>query len=154
MRKNKKLIEQAVYSLLLEYPESSFLSIQYAYSLEEAMYQAKEEYCELQKKILGNSFRETYAPKLSLFASKSLDGLVNDSEMRDKMFEHYNKMQKAKKVIKKDDIKKRIKSDKVGLKNNNDLMKEIIEKKDLELLKKNIKVLSDSETLYIKSKIK
>ena len=154
MTKNKKIIEQVVYSLLLEYPESSFLSIQYAYSLEEAIYKAKEEYYRVQKNILGNSFRETYAPKLSLFTSRSLKEIVGDSETTDKIFEHYKKLQERKKEKAKVNKNSQIKSDKVRSKNNNALMKEIIDKRDSKLLQENIKKLSKNEVLYIKSRLK
>jgi len=152
MINGKKVIEPVVYSLLLEYPESNFLSIQYAYTLEEALYLAREEYDQLQRKISGNlPMENNYIPKLTLFVGKSVGELTKNEETTDELFKHYNKMQEKKESQKKE---KQIKLDKVVSENNSNLMKEIIDKKDLVLFKKNMKVLSSAERLYVRDQLK
>jgi|2_EtaG_2_1085320.scaffolds.fasta_scaffold00049_31 hypothetical protein len=80
-KKTSVVVQPQVFGLLIEFPENSFISVQCAYSLEEAFALAKMEY-EEQNASFGK--RETFAgAKINLFAIKTLDEIQNAPSLRE-----------------------------------------------------------------------
>lgn len=173
MSKNERIIKRRVYSLLLESNKFSFLSIQYAFTLEEAIYLAKEEFKKEspQNKFLLNI--ETI--KLSLYSSKTIEDLNSIVELQEAK---YNSSVLDSKEVKSlsDDIDKMfdtldkeltINEDKIGdqiatTKNalegvkveKNVLIKKIIDENNKELFEKNKAIFSANERKYIMKRLK
>ncbi len=84
MSKNEKIIKRKIYSLLLESNKFSFLSVQYAFTLEEAIFLAKVEFEKdnPHKSLLIKS----EAIRLSLYSSKTIEDL--NSTVSDENIEH------------------------------------------------------------------
>ena len=160
IKKENKLIEPKVYALLLEYPESSFLSIQPAYSLEDAFVLAKLEYEELRLGNLELRMEERKAlPKLSLFTARTLKELSSVPDLlglqkslkksednlirRQKLFEVESQVATPK-----------VNENKKEMSENNILMKKIIDNKDKNLFVQNKKKFSVAEIKYIQEHLK
>jgi hypothetical protein len=80
-RKTSMSVDPQIFGLLIEFPNNSFISVQCAYSLEEAFALAKLEYKE-QNYRFGK--RETFVgAKINLFTIKTLDALLHAPSLRE-----------------------------------------------------------------------
>ena len=158
-KKNKK-----IYSLILEAKETIFLSIQLAYSLDEAYVQAKLEFIRTNPPSLDNS--QINGSKIWLFSSKTVEELNKETEEASIL---HTEITKKLDILKKMDISNplspqqitknpEIKQPTIEVPKNlnhekNILMKAIIKNKDILSLKKNEKNFTDNELLYMLNKI-
>ena len=171
--KNSKTIEARVYAILIESSKNFFLSVQYAYSLEEAFLLAKMEFIDQNIKI-GKPNTVLEGAKIGLFSIRTINDLLGDLDRIPKMEgnsiypikEESPKELKLDKLMTEEEIEdlldslteddmladireKKIPKIKKGLPEikkpvlisgedfKNNLMKEIIAKKDLKLYEKN-----------------
>lgn len=158
--KNKKTVSKKVYGLLLEMQNTIFLSVQYAYSLEEATTRAKREYITQVKKGQQPP-GSLYGARISLFVFKELEDLVFEEpepiEVADTtssfpLDEGINltpsipmpviKAPEELKVLPTEDVDKNV------------LMTEIIKNKDVEKFEKNKKLFTTSERKYLREQLK
>lgn len=145
------------YGLLLEINELFFLSIQYAPSLEEAVGQAKFEFIKTNTQI--TDLKESLvAIRINLFTKKDLKQLIvehknfNNKDLEKIFIEHKKtEKEKAKKLIKKPVEIKKIEITQEEIKNM--IMKEIVTKKDKDLLKQHKDLFNDNERKYLIEKI-
>lgn len=149
-------MEPKVYGLILESPETMFLSIQYAYSLEEAIVLAKIEYEKQNPTKLG--LLSTFmGAKLGLFTIKSIKELTAEKKMED-VIKSVNVVPAPLTATEAVHSNEKTGAEKIKLllteKQKNELMKEIIDKKDRDLFKKNLNVFSGSEIKYLKNQLK
>lgn len=160
VQKQNKVAEPKVYALMLEYPDSNYLSVQCAYSLEEAFVLSKIEFEEIQRNVLAgtNKVLTLVSPKLGLFSSKTLNEINNAPELIDilKQSGELREIKPITPLIEKvvEPVKDKIEIKKDPIKIKNTLMKKIIKSKDLNLLKENKDNLTKSEVLFIKDEIK
>ena len=175
MKNNKKnIVEPQIYSLLLESPNVLFLSIQCAMSLEEATLLAKMEFEKLNSLKPGSKNPLSDA-KISLFAIKTLDEFADvtiakrivknivtniDKELGDTIAI----LKKTVEEIPFPDLllpggEKEINIPKLTkkeaqIKEKNDLMKQIVQKKDKRMFQKNKLTFSKVECAYLKDQLK
>jgi hypothetical protein len=163
MKKNVKIVEPRIYALLLEAPEIVTLTLQTAYSLEEAFMLAKEEFEENNPHLIIGTMSPLSGSKINLFTSKSLKEILLSKK---------NKKVKIKSVnitdlfsplqnlshrhmgytIPEEKVAEKTK----GLKekeNKNFLMKEIIKTKDKKKLNRNKNKFNKEEIKYLREHI-
>ena len=137
----KKLIEPKVYGLILESPETVFLSVQCAYSLEEAFMLAKLEF-EKQNSIGQGYMNPLIGAKIGLFTVKTFGELnAVSSLLKTSSVEHMM----VEIVFPKPTLTE---------KEKNLLMREIIAKKDRALFQKNLRVFNQTEIKYLEDQLK
>ena len=171
MSNNEKTITRKIYSLLVEEGQTFFLSIQYAFSLEEAYYFAKVEY-EKQNR------RSPQGGKIILFSIKTIDEL-NDSVQMESQSTNSSSIKKStlrgnksmdpasipnpEELAKLDEFFKGIdeaakedtqKVETTPEEAKNNLMKEIIKNKDITMFNKNKMLFSKAERDYIRAFLK
>ena len=148
-----------VYGMLLEVGNTLFLSVQYAGTLEEAISQAKIEFSRLNPPQNG----KIEGFKITLFSFKDFEELIIENRnykdiklarIEQTVHKHHKIAHEEKKEkVKKPPVEvKKIAADPKMLKNI--LMKEIIEKKDLEMFKRNKKLFTAPEAKFLKAKLK
>jgi hypothetical protein len=166
-----RLVPLKVFAMLIESNKNIFISVQFAYSLEDAFFLAKVEF-EKQNNPLGNKPLIEGA-KISLFSVKGIDQMVSESEQRiDVGVNSTLSVQENKKketppgIIEDMDevlgmVDDLLKSSEVEISkitmpklDKNSLMKEIIDKKDIGLFNKNKHLFSIGERKYIKERLK
>lgn len=175
MKNNQKIRELKVYGILLDYSDANFVSVQCAYSLEEAFVLAKLDYEEQRKFMGGLPVNEN--ARISLFAIRTLAELKEPSDPQ--------KMMDTVKILKKlpsklaeglpsaiGSSKKFTVDDFIGAPIEktqgvptpkratkeptfkNALMKEILDNKNKKLYEKNKEVFTDAEKGYILERLK
>lgn len=138
------------YALVLETPNSNFLSIQYAENLEDAFDKAREEF------LYNNKGSKFGIFKIGLFVVKTLheltgsriDEVPTKQKLSDDIKAHITKKMVPEKPHNWEH--EQVKEEKP--KTVNDLIKEVI--KNPELLEKNKKTFTRAELKYIKEQIK
>lgn len=154
------VVEPKIYGMLLEFPETNFLSVQIAYSLEEAFIKAKDEMEILERTMFKKGpLNQTFGhAKISLFSCKTIEELEKGSF--NYIQENYIPEEQIKKTIDTIQSFKERKSKVVPKKRKskseekNKLMKQIIDNKDEILLKENSSLFTKAEIDYIKEHIK
>jgi hypothetical protein len=184
MENRTKLVEKKVFGMLIESSKTLFLSIQAAYSLEEAFFLAKLEFEKISPNKRG--LNDIVDAKISLFSSKTLTELDNTPETKDMTFGDF---QPIKVNTAEDEMKEmerlmrsfegeppsrmmKIENRKSERKTldipvvpvekapptpaeiKNELMLLIIKTKDVALLEENRKSFSTSEIKYIEERLK
>lgn len=159
MKDLKKNIEPKVYCLIIEGPNTTYLTMQYTYSLEEAFTLGRMEFESTVPPIIKGP--GLLGAKIGLFAIKTVAELITNPNRLEDMLKGTMEMSRvahveAKGVTPAVAPKKKthssIPSDFEGGKNA--LMRKIIEKKDLKTYEKNRKFFSKSERAYIRSQLK
>lgn len=162
----RKEIEPKVYGLLLESMDTVFLSLQHAYSLEEAFVLAKLEY-EKQNPQRTGPLNPLMGAKIGLFSIKTIKELTQPSEL-DKIIK---KLPRILNPVPNPDAENIIRtftgptytlgnnkksSSKLSLteKEKNSLMRKIIKGKDIKMFKKNKGVFNSEEIKYLGEKLK
>ena len=165
----KKTMEPKVYGLLIEFGETIFLSIQYAYSLEDAYLMAKLEFNKQNphKLLVGNSL---LGAKIGLFAIKTLKELTTTPKLaqikeEDKAKEIAKIFGSFEEIVKKEnsviipnpektneEMQESIVEKNKIIKNK--IMSEIIKNKDKELFGRMRNMLTKAEQQYIEEHIK
>ena len=147
---NQKLIRKVkpqVYGLLLEFPNTSFLSVQCAYSLEEATMLAKIEFQKTETP--SPNPQPVGVARINLFAIKTFEEL--NMELPDKL-PFFNP------IVPEKPVSKQKRSEKAELKGINSikniLMKTIIERKGKITFKKYKETFTQAEQQFIKKHIK
>lgn len=173
-----KLIEKKVITLLLESNKSFFLSVQYAFSLEEAFIMAKMEFEKLN--IVNRGANSLEGAKIGLFAIKSIKDLteedgefVNIDNSIQRVAEEVSRIGESNEgdlfdilsnvkdgifISKNKEFQPKFPPKKETKKidpnqEKNILMKEIIKNKDRELLEKNKDLFTQGEIQYLEHKI-
>ena len=172
-----KLVEKKVFGMLIESSKTLYLSVQAAYSLEEAFFLAKLEFERIGPKKRG--FNDIVDAKISLFSVKSFTELENtpdtqamtpeDSQiikvntMEDEMAEMERLMRSfggesngIRKPLNKNSLVKPIeqKVEPTPEDNKNALMHLIIKSKDSSLLEEHRNAFTESEIKYIEERLK
>lgn len=169
----RRIVMKKVYALMLKSERTYFLSVQAAYSLEEAFDLAKREFVDMNPVRRGNNSLE--GAEIGLFAIKTLDEL---SKMPDPTFKQENSQIQAesrkepklgsmldffedefeKRGTKYESIvpakpkeKKMVEIDAKDAKNM--IMKEIVDKKDRELFEQNRGMFSAAECAYLEKRL-
>ena len=146
----RKIVEPKIYGLLLESPETVFLSVQCAYSLEDAIVLAKLEFEKQNSVKLGGILNPLIGAKVGLYAIKTVKELLEKNDPVEKV--------KDLEVTPSVAPNEKTGAEKIKLllteKEKNLLMKEIVVKKDMELFKKNHKMFSNTEIKYLKAQLK
>lgn len=141
-----------VYGMLLEVKDVFFLSIQYAKSLEQAINQAKLEFFRINPPVDKN---QIIGFKVELFTVKNVNDLVKEKNTySDKLL--IQTAEKHRKVENKEEIKKPVEVKKVlfnPVEMKNIIMKEIITKKDKNLLEVHKELFTENEKKYLIEKI-
>ena len=160
----KRTMEPKVYGLLIEFEGTIFLSIQYAYSLEDAYIMAKLEFNKQNpdKLLTGNSL---LGAKIGLFAIKELKVLTAnpklvpikaEDKIKDlaKIFDSFAETIKPvdQLAIPSPEKPEEVKVAPTSIKN--DLMKAIIKNKDRVMFEESKKLLTKAEQQYIEERIK
>lgn len=175
---SKKAIEKKIYGLLIEFSETIFLSVQFAYSLEEAFALAKAEFERHNpSKRFGINY-QLLGAKIGLFAIKSMNELVSAPKLNkpeiSKIERAFDKLgglpapddamgksiiemlslpvPHQENTIQKVEPVKNVKKSRMEEKNR--LMKLIIENKDKNLFEVSKSVFTKSERSYIEERIK
>ena len=157
--KEPQLMEPKVFALLVEFNDVNFISVQSAFSLEEAFFLAELEFENIQKQIMGAGGvkPENDMAKISLFSSKTIKELNDTLEVFSKPKEE--DFRNTIKVIKKEEektLKKKKEKEKENKKkkDKNKIMKEIIDSKNKEKLEKNKHLLNKREIKFIEYNLK
>ena len=181
MQNNSKFVKAKIYGMLLESNRNLFLSVQYAYSLEEAFYLAKLEFNSQDKNKIGT----LNGAKISLFSVKTLDTLFGDLIKIDNIDTQSNtekdtvpnpldggmpsledlvdifekSLDGESPIVKEnkpaDKVLKMLLGDPdIIPKTKNEIMKEIIEKKDIEMFNRNKGMFTAAERKYIRERLK
>ena len=129
-----------IYALLIEGKGSMFLSVQYSYTLEEAFAMAQDEF--LKQSPANPSIMQ--GATIKLFAIKEVGQMLLPEEKKTEVPVVPIPIEEKVIVITSEEGK--------GL-DKNDLMKLIIEKKDINLLKSSKGILTKSEFKFLKDKI-
>lgn len=148
-KRNVRTIEPKVFALLIETRETTFLSLQYTYSLEEAFALAKLEF-ESQENI-NLPPGSLLGAKIGLFAIKPLKVLTADPDLLKKKIEVIKGMKKitetlienitsAVEVVRPESPETTIK---------NDLMNKIVKNKDRALYEEKKSTFNEFECAYI-----
>lgn len=140
-----------VYSIVLEDGKSRYLSLHYATSLDQALDMACNEF------EASHVMRFGIPPsnyKMIMYCTKSVNELTDESKNNtSKILEKYKKFQKSPKASDKK-LDPPVKKEKTESEKKNELMKSIIDNKDLETFEKNKSMFSKVEKMYIKDKLK
>lgn len=158
-----KKVEPQIYSILLEGKGVMFMSMQFAYSLEDAFSMAQNEFLKqnpINATIMQGATIKLFAiktidqlffeaniskglvPSLPKF-EKELDNLKKEfNQITTPMLEEITPVQEVKEVVKEVVLTK------------NELMKKIIDDKDQKLLKISKNIFTKNEMLFLKQKIK
>ncbi len=146
-----------VYGMLLEIRETLFLSIQYARSLEEAFNQAKLEFIRLNPPTVDGD-NSLFGVKIGIFSIKNLNEMVHENKiysekrLQNIALKHKKVEEKIEKQIRKPVEIKRVELKPEEIKNI--IMREIVTRKDPEMLEKNKHMFNDNEMQYLKDKLK
>ena len=155
--------EGQIYSLFVETKGVTFLSVQYATSLEEAFAQAKLEFVKtIEKTGAGKRATSLAGAKIGLFTIKTVADMMKEAddfnEAKDAMERQSEQLEKDVILI-EESLKKIIhtrnepdREEKVH--NKNRLMKEIIETKDKGLYILNRSQFTKQEQAYIRAQLK
>lgn len=143
--------EGKIYSLFIETKSVTFLSVQYATSLEEAFSQAKLEFVKTLDGLEANKKITSLAgAKIGLFTIKTVKDMMEESENFQKVIENV--------VAQSAQVEREVESVPIGpvapQNDKNRLMKEIIETKDVGLYKLNRSQFSKQEQAYIRAQLK
>jgi len=171
-----------IYALLIKNRSSTFLSVQYATSLEDAYVLAKIEFAEQNPEEAMKGIME--GATIVLFTHKVMADMVRENEKGTRIMENLNSPigdipeifkemieQQSVSAIKltgaeADELKKKLESFGIGKElfkkeetivekeTTNDLMLKIIKNKDISLLEKNKKKFTKAEIKYISDKIR
>lgn len=169
---NIKSVPKRIYGLVLETRGTAFLSVQSAFSLEEAIFYAKLEYEKTNPSKKGGTLLEA---RVSLFATKTIEEMeqfkdtigdesvsspiLEDRPSIDKtsdaigdLFDAFDKMtpKHLKAIPTIDEVPEPITP--VEIKNR--LMASIIKNKDMKLLNENKSEFTESELKYLKKRMK
>jgi hypothetical protein len=181
MLNNSKEVKAKVYGILIESNKNFFISVQYAYCLEDAFNLAKIEFIE-QNEGIGNPIYPLVGAKIGLFTIRELDSLEKDiakiknissssiynipeekndssaDEIIDKMLniltEEVPKEMLPLKRIELTKPERKTKVSKTPKEIKNELMKEIIAKNNIELFLANESMFSAAEKKYIKEQLR
>lgn len=141
-----------VYSIVLEDGKSRYLSLHYATSLDQALDMACNEF------EASHVMRFGIPPsnyKMIMYCTKSVNELTDESKNNtSKILEKYKKFQKSPKVSDQKKLEPTVKKEKTESEKKNELMKSIIDNKDVETFKKNKKMFSKVEKMYILDRLK
>lgn len=161
----EKTIKPKIYSLLLESRDTTVLSMQKAYSLEEAFMLAKLEF-ENQNPAQVGILNPLIGAKIGLFTIKSIDDLLSDKPALD-ISKPNDELEAAllnlKNIPKRLAVTSPVNETPVPIKKTpkptpaeqkNLLMRMIIENNNRSLFENNLKMFSKSEKAYINSKLK
>jgi hypothetical protein len=152
----KKQIEPKVYALLLKSPETIFLSVQYAYSLEEAFVLSKLEFEKHNPTRTGFS-NPLMGAEIGLFTIKTIRELMETNRPpltnTTKKVENVIPSPVATAMGPEPAEVKKIKLLPTQAEKNI-LMKEIIDKKDLKKFRENKDVFSEVEVKYIRGELR
>lgn len=160
----KKIVEPKVYGLIIEFGDTIFLSIQYAYSLEDAFIMAKLEFDRQNPKRPGVG-NPLLGAKIGLFSIKTLKDLMTDPKLIQKktedkkkeiarIFDSFAEAIKPKTPIAISSPEKPEEVKAILLAEKNKLMKEIIKNKDRVMFEKSKELLTEAERRYIEEHIK
>src|SRR3990167_7004381 len=166
---DEKTIEPKVYGLILESRETVFLSVQFAYSLEEAFILAKLEFEKLNPNRRGIN-NPLIRSKIGLFTIKTIDELTSPENMLNnteniektearKVLEGISELMSAQGApsVTEEPIKKEesIPPAPVSKKiEKNILMQQIIKNKDIGMFEKNKRLFTGPEKAYLKGHLK
>jgi len=171
MPREGRVMQPKVYSLILEGQNTIFLSIQYAYTLEEAFLKAKQEFLKQNssskgaEEVLGGA-------KINLFTIKSLEELVQGTDFPNKKKDASSvviqrnignleeelatvALKKLNNILmSKPPIGKVLGAIKNERMDKNQMMQMILDTKDKKLFEKNKGLFSVSEQKYLKARLK
>lgn len=145
-KRNVRTIEPKVFALLIESRETTFLSVQYAYSLEEAYAMAKIEFESQENLPLPPGV--TQGSKISLFAIKPLKVLIADADLLKKKMEVIKGMNKLAETL-MENVTGVNKAENPETIAKNDLMNKIIKGKDRALYEEKKATFSECEREYL-----
>ena len=178
---DERSVPPKVYALLIESQKNFFLSVQYAYSLEDAFYLARLEFAEQNPPTKNGMPNTLDGAKIGLFTIKTVSKLTDDIEKIpsakgnstylikdeglepatpeeimdavDKLFPIIPVTPALPKIPKvKEEVIPKLSTDPGVIKNN--LMGEIISKGDIGLYNKNKHLFTTAERKYIKEHLK
>ena len=160
----KKTIVKKIYALMIEFANTSFLSVHYTYSLEDAFKMAKIEFWKQNPKLLTSVFTDSMlGARIGLFSIKTVAELTKTQEILPQIPE--NNHEKISQVF--DSFPKEIKPGEIkqnsvvetGLKKviidkKNEVMKEIIKNKDRMMFESVKTSFTEAERKYIEEHLK
>jgi len=160
----KKTIVKKIYALMIEFSNTSFLSVHYTYSLEDAFKMAKIEFWKQNPKPLTSVFTDSMlGARIGLFSIKTVAELTKTQEILPQIPE--NNHEKISQVF--DSFLKEIKPGEIkqnsvvetGLKKviidkKNEVMKEIIKNKDRMMFESVKTSFTEAERKYIEEHLK
>lgn len=162
INKEPQLTEPKVFALLIEFGDTNFISVQSAFSLEEAFILAKLEFESIQEQMLEQRriAPKTGVAKISLFASKTVYELNNPPEVN-LTAEEGERIKRTVDTIKKIDEKEKKEKEnnketieKKNYREKNELMAKIIDSKNKDMLEENKHLLTESEIKFIENSLK
>ena len=150
----QKSVSPSIYALILEGRGTVFLSIQFAYNLEDAFSMAQNEFIRQNPKV---SLDVMQGARINLFAIKTIDQLFSETHVVDTPKETgiLQRGQAIKVPVPKPKVKEEIKEEvkEVSL-TKNELMHKIINDKDFKLLKMSTNIFTKAELKFLKEKLK
>ena len=149
----RKTISPAIYALILEGKGMMFLSIQFAYCLEDAFSMAQNEFLRQNPKLVDT----LQGAKISLFAIKSIDQLVRKTEQTVTPVPVVNASTQSKPIPKKPVVSVVVptpQKEEIKMVDKNTLMKQIIDSKSEELLNLNKAMFTKVELKFLRDKLK
>ncbi len=160
----KKTIVKKIYALMIEFSNTSFLSVHYTYSLEDAFKMAKIEFWKQNPKLLTSVLTDSMlGARIGLFSIKTVAELTKTQEILPQIPE--NNHEKISQVF--DSFLKEIKPGEIkqnsvvetGLKKviidkKNEVMKEIIKNKDRMMFESVKTSFTEAERKYIEEHLK
>jgi len=160
--KNTKLVDLKVYAILLETDETSFLTLQSGFGLEDAIIKAKIEFIDVQTNVVNIEFaeRQLATLKVGLFTMKDFselkvntgDGIETDRTKK-RIMDAIKETKNQKPIVINDETRRRKLKMKKPISKSNLLMMEIVKNKDIKLLDKNVNNFTKAEIEYLKDKI-
>jgi hypothetical protein len=155
-QQNTKQTSPSIYSLILEGKGITFLSIQFAYSLEDAFSMAQNEFIRQNPKASPEVMQ---GARINLFAIKTIDQLFAKTKIIEKESEPGvllpGQAIKVQVPVRRSRIKEGPKEviKEVSL-TKNELMHKIINDKDFKLLKISTNIFTKAEIKFLKEKLK
>src|ERR1035437_3459568 len=155
----KKTIVKKIYALMIEFANTSFLSVHYTYSLEDAFKMAKIEFWKQNPKYLTSFLTDSMlGARIGLFSIKTVGELEKTQEILPKLPE--NNHEKISQVFdsfakeaKKDDAKN-VPVMETESEKRSRLMREIIENKDRSMFESIKGLFTVAERKYIEEHLK
>ena len=152
----EKKIEPKFFALIVEYVETTFLSIQYAYTLEEAFTMAKIEF----SKISRSARLPKPIPidaKIGLFTSKTLEELSDnrptiDEIIKEASYPSPETIEKLRKI--EENPKHNMAVNLPQMSEKNTLMQAIISSNDPKMLEDNAEQFTKFELKFLKAQLK